>query len=326
MQDTYSYLAFLGVAVFNLLIFPGGLFALGLGVLFKGLDRKIEARLQRRVGPPVIQPLIDIVKLSSKEAMIPETAQRPLFQSAPLLGFVGMAVCASLLPIPGVSQGLPYMGDMLVYFYLLQLPAVALMIAGSSSSSPFGTLGFSREMTLMFAYEIPLLMIILAIAMKVGGDNFAEFSLMNIINYQEQNGQFITNWVMLPAFFAYLFFLPGTTGVPPFDIPEAETEIVEGPLLEYSGISLALFQLTGAIKSIVVLGFGVVVFFPMTLGDNILVNILWFALKCFILMLVSCTFVKSATGRFRIEQAFGFYLKIPALLAAISLILVWLDF
>ncbi len=61
MQDTYSYLAFLGVAVFNLLIFPGGLFALGLGVLFKGLDRKIEARLQRRVGPPVIQPLIDIV-------------------------------------------------------------------------------------------------------------------------------------------------------------------------------------------------------------------------------------------------------------------------
>ena len=119
MQDTYSYLAFLGVAVFNLLIFPGGLFALGLGVLFKGLDRKIEARLQRRVGPPVIQPLIDIVKLSSKEAMIPETAQRPLFQSAPLLGFVGMAVCASLLPIPGVSQGLPYMGDMLVHSYLV---------------------------------------------------------------------------------------------------------------------------------------------------------------------------------------------------------------
>ena len=319
MQDIYSYLAIVGAALFNLLIFPGG-------ILFKGLDRKIEARLQRRVGPPVIQPVIDIVKLSGKEAMIPETAQRPLFQSAPLIGFVGMAVCASLLPIPGVSQGLPYMGDMLVYFYLLQLPAVALMIAGSSSSSPFGTLGFSREMTLMFAYEIPLLMIILAVAMKVGGTNFAEFSLMNIIGYQEENGQFITNWVMLPAFIAYLFFLPGTMGVPPFDIPEAETEIIEGPLLEYSGASLALFQLTGAIKNIVVLGFGVVIFFPMTLGSNIVVNILWFAVKCFILMLISCTFVKSATGRFRIEQAFGFYLKIPAVLAAISLILVWLDF
>ena len=326
MQDIYSYLAIVGAALFNLLIFPGGLFALALGILFKGLDRKIEARLQRRVGPPVIQPVIDIVKLSGKEAMIPETAQRPLYQSAPLIGFVGMAVCASLLPIPGVSQGLPYMGDMLVYFYLLQLPAVALMIAGSSSSSPFGTLGFSREMTLMFAYEIPLLMIILAVAMKVGGTNFAEFSLMNIIGYQEENGQFITNWVMLPAFIAYLFFLPGTMGVPPFDIPEAETEIIEGPLLEYSGASLALFQLTGAIKNIVVLGFGVVIFFPMTLGSNIVVNILWFAVKCFILMLISCTFVKSATGRFRIEQAFGFYLKIPAVLAAISLILVWLDF
>ena len=326
MQDTYSYLAFLGIALFNLLIFPGGVFALGLGVLFKGLDRKIVARLQRRVGPPVIQPVIDIVKLSGKEAMVPETAQRPLFQSAPLLGFIGMAARAALLPIPGVSHGLPYMGDMLVYFYLIQLPAVALMIAGSSSSSPFGTLGFSREMTLMFAYEIPLLMVILAVAMKVGGDHFAEFSLMNIVNYQEENGQFIANWVMIPAFLAYLFFIPGTMGVPPFDIPEAETEIVEGPLLEYSGASLALFQLTSALKSIVVLGFGVVIFFPMTLGDNILVNILWFAFKCFVLMLISCTIVKSATGRFRIEQAFGFYLKIPALLAAISLILVWLEY
>lgn len=326
MQDTYSYIMLIGAALFNLLIFPGGLFALGLGVLFKGLDRKIEARLQRRVGPPVIQPIIDIVKLSGKEAMIPETAQRPLFQSAPLIGFIGMAVCAALLPIPGVSGGLPYMGDMLVYFYLLQLPAVALMIAGSSSSSPFGTLGFSREMTLMFAYEIPLLMIILAVAMKVGGSNFAEFSLMNIISYQEEHGQFITNWVMIPAFLAYLFFLPGTMGVPPFDIPEAETEIVEGPLLEYSGASLALFQLTSAIKNIVVLGFGVVIFFPMTLGGNIAVNILWFAFKCFVLMLISCTFVKSATGRFRIEQAFGFYLKIPAVLALISLVLVWFNF
>lgn len=326
MQETYSYLTVLGVALFNLLVFPGGLFALGLGILFKGLDRKIEARLQRRVGPPVIQPLIDIVKLSGKEAMMPETAQRPLFQSAPLLGFVGMAICAALLPVPGVSKGLPYMGDMLVYFYLLQLPAVALMIAGASSSSPYGTLGFSREMTLMFAYEIPLLMVILAVAMKVGGSNFAEFSLMNIISYQEENGQFIFNWVMIPAFLAYLFFLPGTMGVPPFDIPEAETEIIEGPLLEYSGASLAFFQLTSAIKNIVVLGFGVVIFFPMTLGSSVLVNIVWFALKCFVLMLISTTFVKSATGRFRIEQAFSFYLKIPAVLAAISLILVWLDF
>jgi NADH-quinone oxidoreductase subunit H len=84
--------------------------------------------------------------------------------------------------------------------------------------------------------------------------------------------------------------------------------------------------LTSALKNIVVLGFGVVIFFPMTLGDNIFVNILWFAFKCFVLMLVSCTFVKSATGRFRIEQAFGFYLKIPALLAAISLILVWFEY
>lgn len=316
-------LAQLGWGMFHLFIFPGGLFALCAGLLFKGLDRKVEARLQRRVGPPVIQPFIDVIKLAGKESMMPETAQRALFRAAPLIGLAGMAVCASLLPIPGVSSGMPGMGDMLVYFYLLPLPAVALMLAGSSSSSPFGALGFSREMTIMFAYEVPLLLVILAVAMKVGGPGAAEFSLGRIIDHQLVNGQFGLSWQMLPAFLAYVFFLPGTMGVPPFDIPEAETEILEGPLLEYSGAALACFNLASALKSMVVLGFGVVMFFPGTIPGGIFANALWFLLKCLLLMLISITLVKSCTGRFRVDQAFSFYLKIPTVLAAASLVLVW---
>lgn len=312
-----------GWAVFHLLLFPGGLFALCAGLVFKGLDRKLEARLQRRVGPPVLQPFLDLIKLSGKEAMIPETAQRALFRIAPVLGFAGMAVCAALLPVPGVYSGLPMMGDMLVYFYLLPLPAVALILAGSSSSSPFGALGFSREMTIMFAYEIPLLMVILAVALQVGGGSGAEFSLGSIVAYQLEHGQFGLNWTLIPAFLAYLLFLPGTMGVPPFDIPEAETEIIEGPLLEYSGASLAFFQMTSALKTIVVLGFGVALFFPGTVPGGPVPNALWFLGKCFLLMFFSLTLVKSATGRFRVEQAFAFYLKYPTALAALSLVLVW---
>ena len=329
MQETYS-IAHYFWALFHLLVFPGGFFALCIGLVFKGLDRKFEARLQRRVGPPVMQPFFDLIKLITKESMIPETAQRMIFYVAPLLGFVGMAVCASLLPIPGVSKGIPNMGDMLVYFYLLPLPAVALMIAGSSSSSPYGALGFSREMTIMFAYEIPLLLIILAIAMQVGGAGAAEFSLGNIVQYQATEGQFAFSWRLFPAFIAYLLFLPGTMGVPPFDMPEAETEIIEGPLLEYSGVALGFFQMTSALKIMVVLGFGVVMFLPGTVMDGssfialkIVANILWFLLKCLVLMVISITLVKSATGRFRVDQAFSFYLKFPTLLAAISLLLVW---
>lgn len=323
MNDIAVFTSQIAWAFFHLFIFPGGLFALCAGLVFKGLDRKMEARLQRRVGPPVLQPFLDIIKLAGKESMTPSTAQRALFHIAPIIGFSGMAVCAALLPVPGVSSGLAGMGDMLVYFYLLPLPAVALMLAGSSSSSPFGALGFSREMTIMFAYEVPLLMVILAIAMKVGGPGAAEFSLGGIVDYQLAHGQFGLDWRMIPAFLAYLFFLPGTMGVPPFDIPEAETEIIEGPLLEYSGAALACFQATSALKSIVVLGFGVVMFFPGVLPGGIIVNAVWFLLKCLLLMLISLTLVKAATGRFRVDQAFSFYLKIPTPLAALSLILVW---
>ncbi|MCL1889831.1 MAG: NADH-quinone oxidoreductase subunit H [Desulfovibrionaceae bacterium] len=323
MQESGVYIPLAGWAIFHLLVFPGGLFALGAGLILKGADRKLEARLQRRVGPPLYQPFLDLIKLSGKEAMIPASAQRFLFRIAPLLGFAGMAVCAALLPVPGVYAGLPDMGDMLVYFYLLPLPAVALILAGSSSSSPFGALGFSREMTIMFAYEIPLLLVILAVALHVGGGRGAEFSLGRIVEHQLEHGQLGFNWELIPAFLAYLFFLPGTMGVPPFDIPEAETEIIEGPLLEYSGAALAFFQMTGAIKTVVALGFGVALFFPGTLPGGPLVNTLWFLGKCLALMFLTLTLVKAATGRFRVDQAFAFYLRYPTALAALSLILVW---
>lgn len=323
MSDMATILSQSLWGIFHLLLFPGGLFALMAGLLLKGIDRKAEARLQRRVGPPVLQPFWDLFKLFTKETMVPETAQRTLFFAAPVIGLVGMAVCAALLPVPGVTKGMNNMGDMLVYFYLLPLPAIALIVAGSSSGSPFGALGFSREMTIMFAYEIPLLMVILAVAMKVGQGMGAEFSLGEVVRHQLQHGQFGFSITMIPALLAYLLFLPGTLGVPPFDVPEAETEIIEGPLLEYSGPALAFFHLTSALKSMVVLGLGVVLFFPGTLGDGVIINTLWFLVKCLLLMLVSVTLVKAATGRFRVDQAFGFYLKYPTALAFISLLLAW---
>ena len=149
------------LGVLHMCIFPGGLFALAVGLLFKGLDRRVEARLQRRVGPPLIQPLLDIAKLLTKETLIPKTAVRSVFLAAPVVGFAGMAVCAAFIPVPGVFSGLYNMGDLLVLFYLLPIPAIAIMLGGSASSSPFGAMGFSREMLMMLAYETPLLMILL---------------------------------------------------------------------------------------------------------------------------------------------------------------------
>ena len=286
---------------------------------------RVEARLQRRVGPPLIQPLLDIAKLLTKETLIPKTAVRSVFLAAPVVGFAGMAVCAAFIPVPGVFSGLYNMGDLLVLFYLLPIPAIAIMLGGSASSSPFGAMGFSREMLMMLAYETPLLMILLAVAMLVGKatGTGAEFSLLAIVDWQQNAGSLGLNPVMIPALLAYLIFLPGTMGVPPFDIPEAETEVLEGPLLEYGGPLLALFQIGSALKTFVVLGLGVALFFPGTISDFWIVNLIWFVFKCLVLMLLSLTLVKSATGRFRIDQAFRFYVKVPTVLALVSLVLVW---
>lgn len=316
--------------IFHLVIFPGGLFALAFGLFLKGLDRRMVARLQRRVGPPLIQPLLDAAKLCTKEVLIPDCAQRTAFLAAPVVALAGIGLCAAYLPIPGVTAGLPLSGDLLVLLYLFPMPALALMLGGTASGSPYGGIGFSREMIMTLAYEVPLLMVLMAVALKAGAlsGNTVEFSLSAIVNLQQAHGSFGLNLIMLPALLAWLAFLPGTMGVPPFDVPEAETEILEGPLLEYSGVLLALFHLASAVKMVVALGLGVVLFFPGTLPvegvAGVIVNSLWFMVKCLLFMLPGITFARARFGRFRIDQALRFFLTWPAGLALASLVLVWI--
>lgn len=313
--------------ILDLLVFPGGLFAIFFGLFLMGIDRKIAARLQRRIGPPIYQPFIDLVKLTRKEMVVPSTAHLQAFRLAPLLGFAGMMAAVPLIPIAGVYQGFEHSGDLLVLLYLLSLPAIALMIGGSASSSPFGAIGFSREMVMMMSYELPLLLVLVTVALKVGlaTGGIATFSLSEIVQFQLENGALLFDYTMLPALLAFLVFIPGNMGVVPFDIPEAETEIVEGPILEYSGAGLALFKLMTSLKMVVVLGLAITLFFPTPMGENFLLNLLWFFLKCLVLMVISITVVRTSTGRVRMDQAFKFYLKYPTVLALISLVLTLLQ-
>lgn len=312
------------VGILHLVVFPGGLFALGAGPV------------PQRVRPPRRSPApapggaaADPALPRSRQAEHqgghhPDLRRARGVPRGPVVALGGIAMCAALLPVPGVTDGLPKMGDLLVIFYLFPIPAMAIMLAGSSSGSPYGGIGFSREMIMMLAYEVPLLMIMLTVAMKVGGGSGAEFSLTKIMDYQAEHGSFGLTPVMWPAFLAWLMFLPATLGVPPFDQPEAETEILEGPLLEYSGVLLAFFHMASALKMVVALALGVVLFFPGTISDIPAVNLVWFVVKCALFMLFTLTVVKSATGRLRIEQALSFFLKYPAGLALLSLILVWI--
>lgn len=317
----------MGSMIFNMLIFPGGIFAILFAMLLMGLDRKIYARLQRRVGPPIYQPLLDFVKLIHKEILVPTTANFSVFRIAPLIGFAGMLVAVLIIPIGGVYSGIYKSADLLVLLYLLVTPALALMMGGSASGSPYSAVGMSREMTMALAYEIPQAIVFLTVAMKVGmaSKMFADFSLSNIVNYQIAKGPLLLNIAMIPALIAYLCCIPATIGVIPFDIPEAETEITEGPLLEYSGTGLALFSLTGGLKMFVISALGVALFFPQTISSLLIVNLIWFMFKCVVLTIITVTVVRATRARMRADQAFKFFITFPTVMALISLVLVFVS-
>jgi NADH-quinone oxidoreductase subunit H len=312
----------------NILIFPGGLFAIILGLFLTGVDRKVYARLQRRVGPPIYQPCIDMIKLSQKETLIPRTANYTVFRFAPLFGFAGMLAAIAIIPITGIYSGLYQSGDLLVLLYLLSTPALALIIGASASGSPYSSVGLSREMTMVLAYEVPLLMVLLTVGMRVGmaTGGTAVFSLSGIVNYQLKSGPLLFDLPMLPAVLAFLCCIPGTIGVVPFDIPEAETEIAEGPLLEYSGAGLAMFKLTGGLKILVLSALAAALFFPLGIGSFWLINLLWFILKCVVISFFTITLVRATRARMRLDQAYKFYLLFPTALALVSMVLTLLSF
>ncbi|WP_319567119.1 respiratory chain complex I subunit 1 family protein [Cohaesibacter marisflavi] len=303
-------------------LFPGGLFALVLGLSLKGLDRRVAARLQGRIGPPLAQPFFDLVKLSFKRTMVPATASQPVFLGAPLAGVVSMLVAVALVPVSGLYSPDPMLGNLIVLLYLLMVPAIVLMIAGSASTSPYGALGFSREMTLMLAYEAPIVLAVLAVALRtgMGQGGVITFSLVDIIAYQRSHGMFLLDPVMWPALAAFALFFPANLGIIPFDIPEAETEVLEGPLLEYSGPALGLFKVMSALKAVVVLSLGIALFMPLPF-DGIWGLIGWLV-QLAVLMEIGVTIVRLSMGRMRIDQAFSFFLKWPLLLAVASVVTV----
>ncbi len=307
----------------SVLLFPGGLFALALGLGLKGADRRFAARLQARVGPPLLQPLYDLVKLGFKRTMVPLTATSQLvFLATPLVALVAMLYAAAMIPVPWLPPPSPQLGNVLVLVYLLAIPGVALMIAGSVSGSTYGAIGFSREMALMLAYEGPIVLVVAAVALRTGAaeGQFAVLSLTEIVRHQQIHGANLFDPMLWPALIAFLFFYPANLGIIPFDIPEAETEVLEGPLVEYSGPALGLFKLMSAVKSVVVLGLGLTLFFPLV-PEGPLGLVVWL-LEDFVLMLLGVTALRVGIGRMRIDQAVSFFLKWPLVAALASLAVV----
>ena len=320
MSTIVTALQYLGY----ILIFPGFLFCFLAGLLLCGIDRKVVAKMQKRVGPPLLQPFYDFFKLLGKETIVPAAASKVVFLAAPLVGFAALVVIQLFIPVFSftVFSGV---ADVIVILYLLLIPALAAILGGAASGSPYAGVGLSREMVTIISCELPLVLVLLAVAKTVGsamGTGLC-FSLSDIAAYQAMNGSLITRLSMIPAAAAMLLIIPGETGNHPFDAAEAETEICEGLLAEYSGAPLGVFKLSHAIKMLTLTSLFVTLFLG-GLGTGIVAldGIILFLL-CVVLTAVSISFVHAITARLKIEQIFKFYWTLVTGLALISLVLAW---
>ena len=227
--------------LFQFVIFPGFLFTAVFGLAACWVDRKVTARIQWRVGPPWYQPLIDLVKLSIKEITVPRPASKGLFFLSPLIGLSAVTLVSTLVWLVNIgpaSKG--FSGDIIVIMYLLTLPAIAVILGASASGNPLASLGASREIKLVMAYELPFIICLIVPVIKSHG----LLRLSEIINYQTVNGSFAASLSGIIAFIVMIFCMQAKLGLVPFDASEAETEIMGGVLIEYSGMLLAIFKLT----------------------------------------------------------------------------------
>ena len=333
--DAVKYLLYI-------LVFPGFLFCFLSGMLLCGIDRKIVARMQKRVGPPVLQPFYDFFKLCGKETIVPAAASRTAFLLAPLVGLAALVVIQLFIPVFNFSA-FSGVADIIVILYLLLIPALSVIFGGAASGSPYAGVGLSREMVTIISVELPLVLVLLAVAKTVGsalGTGLC-FSLTQIVAWQAQHGSLIGTPSMIAAAIAMLMIIPGETGSHPFDAAEAETEICEGLLAEYSGAPLGVYKLSHAVKMLTMTSLFVALFFGGIGGGidrlllswgltggaagaiGMLIGIVVLFLLCVVLTIVCISFVHAVTARLRIEQIFKYYWTVVTGVALISLVLAW---
>ncbi len=289
-----------------LLFFPAGLFLLLLALAYEWVDRKLVAQLQNRIGPRWFQPAADIVKLLVKEEIVPEGVSRALFLGLPVVALTGALTAALYVPMLGLAPAYSFSGDLIVTVYLLSLLTICLGLAGSNTLDRFSLIGATRTLTQLFSYEAPFLLALLGPALVVHSWQISE------INAYAQHDWFLLTQPI--GFVVALIGLMGKLELPPFDAPEAHTEIVAGAFTEYSGRGLGLLRLGQDVELVI----GLTLVATFYLGG--LANPVEFVLKTLGLLVVVAA-LQSLFARLRIDQTVGLWWRYGALLALAQLLL-----
>ena len=270
------------------------------------LERKALGRLQLRLGPTrtgpmgLLQPLADAVKLILKEDIVPTSSDKAIFWIAPVI--VVISAFMIWVTIPG-SQGLVLRNLELGLFYIIAFAVVGilgLVLAGWGSANKYGVLGGLRSAAQLISYEIPVILVVVAVAMLA-----QSLDLTVIVNAQSK-----LPYIVLMPLGIVVFFIAGLAevGRTPFDIYHAESEVVGGPFVEYSGAHWAVFFLAEYINTFAIAALTTLLFLGGWLGP-FLPGIVWFLIKVYAVILV-IFWIRGTFPRLRMDQLMAFAWKI----------------
>jgi len=285
------------------------------GLIASWIVRKVSALVQYRVGPPVMQPFTDVLKLLGKEQLIPEQANRFIFSLAPLVALSSVILLSTMLWRIALHKSTYFAGDVIVILYLLVMPSLALILGASASASPHASIGSAREIKLLISYELPLLIAFVIVLVKATG-KLEQTQLLSLAAISGLKPIMSISGFL--AFLASILCIQAKLGLTPFDMAEAETELSGGVLIEYSGPLLAIWKLAQAMMLISMPLFIVELFFG-GFSPSIYAGIVKFVIVFVLLILI-----KNTNPRMRIDQAMKFfwYYCSPVLVIAMVLALI----
>lgn len=299
--------------LFYILVFPGFVFVSIFGLVGEFLDRKLYARLQNRIGPPWFQPIADFIKLVAKEELIPGEANPVIFTLAPLFALAASVTAFLYVPLWKLGSFLSFTGDVIVVLYLLTIPTLCFFIGGWYSTSLFSKIGSARAVTQLFSYEVPLFMSILSAAFLADS-----WSLRSIAAFYLDHPWYCL--FNIAGFLVAVVALLGKLEKVPFDIPEAETEIVAGAFTEYSGRLFAFLKLAISVEMIVGASLLATVFFPLGMNmEGHLAFIVYILKVLFVIAILAL--IRTVVARLRMDQMVSFCWKYLVPLSVAQLVI-----
>lgn len=313
-----------GIQIAEILLFPGLTFFVWIGFVFDWLERKTQARMQGRRGPilagpyGILQPVADFFKLTSKEEIIPEYAEKFVFNLGPPLFFAAPAIGTIFIPVLGAQAIVSNEFDILFVLFILAFSALMAAMLGYTTGGRWSIIATGRLVVQYTGYEVPLIIAlvtpaVLAHNLSISGIVLAQHNL----------------WFIVLAPLSFVVFIVAALAElekPPFDIPSAKTEIVGGWMTEFSGRPLAYIKLTKDLSYAFLSALAVSIFLGGPLGPVLFSNpllqsvlyFIYFAVKLFAVGFLIFT-IRTSLARVKIRQAVRLFWMVITPLSLIQL-------